>query len=232
VRRLEHFLADRQLPPEHDPGAAGLGGSEGPAAWLKAAEHFGRCPLPVWITIQCINASSRSQPRTARRRPTPATGPGTRSHGTSRRATPTPGRIVSGFSSPSPLNTASEAAAMRTSRRRTCAELYRAVGPERVSCAAAPALLAVSGPVADCGVPCRLLPSVLTATAAAFCVDRVFPATASGKGACLRLRRSRRVSRLWPLVTVGLSPNRANTASVSVVRHAWVPRAEQVKHRA
>jgi hypothetical protein len=95
---------------------------------------------------------------------------------------------------------------MRPSRRRTCAELYRAVGPERVSCAAAPALLAVSGPVADCGVPCRLPPSVLTATAAAFCVDRVFPAAASGKGACLRLRRPRRVSRLSPLVTVGLSP--------------------------
>jgi hypothetical protein len=102
--RLGHFLADRQLPPEHDPGAAGLGGSEGPAAWLKAAEHFGRCPLPVWITIQCIDASSRSQPRTARRRPTPATGPGTRIYGTSRGATPTPGKIVSGFSSPSPLN--------------------------------------------------------------------------------------------------------------------------------
>jgi hypothetical protein len=48
----------------------------------------------VWITIQFINASSRSQPRTARRRgPTPATGPGTRFYGTGRRATPPPAEI-------------------------------------------------------------------------------------------------------------------------------------------
>jgi hypothetical protein len=47
----------------------------------------------VWITIQIINASSRSQPRTAQCRPTPATGPGTRIYGTGRRATPTPAEI-------------------------------------------------------------------------------------------------------------------------------------------
>jgi hypothetical protein len=47
----------------------------------------------VWITIQFINASSRSQPRTARRRPTPATGTGTRFYGTGRRATPPPAEI-------------------------------------------------------------------------------------------------------------------------------------------
>jgi hypothetical protein len=46
--------------------------------------HGDRCFLIVWITIQFINASSRSQPRPARSRPTPATGPGpgTRSYGT------------------------------------------------------------------------------------------------------------------------------------------------------
>jgi hypothetical protein len=52
------------------------------------------CPRrSVWITILFINASSGSQPRSARSRSTPATGPGTRSHGTGRRPTPAPAEI-------------------------------------------------------------------------------------------------------------------------------------------
>jgi hypothetical protein len=51
------------------------------------------CSAAVWIPIQVIDASSRRQPRSARSRSTPATGPGTRSHGTGRRLTPPPGEI-------------------------------------------------------------------------------------------------------------------------------------------
>jgi hypothetical protein len=45
----------------------------------------------VWIPIRFINASSRRQPRSARSRSTPATGPRMRSHCTCSRPTPPPG---------------------------------------------------------------------------------------------------------------------------------------------
>jgi hypothetical protein len=45
-------------------------------AGIGLGEQLPGSDADVWITVQVINASSRSQPLPARSRPTPATGPG------------------------------------------------------------------------------------------------------------------------------------------------------------